>query len=336
MQRRAFLRHLSALGAALAVASRATAAATDPLGATLPRRRLGKNGPEVTVLGLGGYHIGLASERDAQATIEAALAGGVRFFDNAAAYQKGHAESCFGKWLVPKYRDQVFLMTKTMARTADQARADLDASLKRLNTDVLDLWQIHAVNSPADVDGRLANGVLDVLLDAKAKGKVRHLGFSGHDDPAAHVRMLEQGHARGQFAACQMPVNPVDAVAPHSFIRTTLPVALERGVGVLAMKTLGMGRFFKEAHDSGKQVWTTDNPIVPGHLSVTEIFHFALSLPISVLITGAETPELIREKIAAVRSFHAFSDEERKAVTDKVVSFALDGRVEHYKRRDLR
>lgn len=337
MQRRAFLRRLSALGAALAVAPAAVRAASDALGDRLPLRRLGRTGPEVTLLGLGGYHVGLAaSERDAQATIEAALEGGVRFFDNAAAYQGGLAETRYGRWLTPRYRDKVFLMTKTMARTAAAAREDLEASLKRLGTDVIDLWQMHAIASEADAERRVAEGVLDVLLEAKAAGKVRHLGFSGHDDPRGHVRLLQQAQERGGFVACQMPVNPVDAVSRTSFIGTAMPAALERGVGVLAMKTLGMGRYFREARDGGRVVWTTDDPLVPDHVGLREVFDFAMSLPVSVVITGAETPALIREKIEAARRFHALTEAERRAVTDKVLAYAQRIEVEHYKRRELR
>ncbi len=167
--RRDFLKTMAAMTAAISVPSllHGQSAAQDRLGEILPTRLLGKTGQQVTMLGVGGYHIGWTSERDAQEVIETALEGGVRFFDTAEQYGPGTSEERYGKYLTPQYRDLVFLMTKTLARTAKGAQLHLEDSLRRLNTDYLDLWQMHSLTTPADADERLSNGVLEVLLKAK-------------------------------------------------------------------------------------------------------------------------------------------------------------------------
>ncbi len=188
--RRQFVRHL-ALFTSLASASRCVGSlladepASDQLGQTLPRRLLGRTGEKVTMLGLGGFHVGSLNDRNAQALIEAAIEGGIRFFDNAQQYQSGGSEAKYGRLLTPKYREHVFLMTKTVARDADTAQQDLGGSLRRLRTDHLDLWQMHAVDSPADVEQRQRDGVLQVMAEAKKSGKTRYIGFSGHRTPAS-------------------------------------------------------------------------------------------------------------------------------------------------------
>ncbi|MGD2013653.1 MAG: aldo/keto reductase, partial [Desulfobacterales bacterium] len=149
----------------------ATASPSDRLGKLLPLRKLGSSGPVVTNLGVGGDHVGSASEKDAQAIIEKALEEGVRFFDNAPLYSSGKAEERYGKFLTSKYRDVSFIMTKTLATNRKDALKDLDASLSRMKTDYVDLWQVHALQSPRDVEERVQNGVLDAFLEAQKKGK---------------------------------------------------------------------------------------------------------------------------------------------------------------------
>lgn len=331
MDRREFLLALLAtsLSSDLVRASDTNASTSDALGGVLPQRILGRTGEHVTVLGLGGYHIGWPTEEVAQATIEKALEEGVRFFDTAESYGSGTSEERYGKYLTPKYRDQIFLMTKSTAKDAKTARKHLEGSLKRLNTDRLDLWQVHSLMSPSDVDSRIAKGVLDVVIQAKAEGKVRHIGFTGHASPAAHRRMLES--AGDSFATCQMPVNPVDAGAANSFIESVLPGLMERQYGVLAMKTLADGRFFSQKIKNERTVWETDDPVVPTRLSVADCIHFVLSLPISVLITGAENPTLLTEKAGLVRKFQKLSDSDRATLIERVSDDSTAGRVEYYK-----
>ncbi|VGO17288.1 General stress protein 69 [Pontiella desulfatans] len=338
MKRRDLLQQLAIAGAVLAPpVAKAGASRSDRLGTVLPHRTLGKSGEKVTCLGLGGYHIGWPEdEAVVQATIEKALEVGIRFFDNAESYGKGRSEERYGKYLIPKYRDDIFLMTKTQAKDAATAREHLEGSLKRMNTEVVDLWQIHSLSNPQDADDRLAKGVLDEALKAQAEGKVRHIGFTGHASPYAHVRMTEHQAVRDACISCQFPINPVDAASKHSFIRHTVPRMLENNIGILAMKTLADGRFFAKKEMNGKVKWTSGNPVVPNALSIEECIHFALSLPVSVLITGAENPEYVEEKAAMVNRFTDLSEQQRLALTNKVATFAEEGEVEYYKNKDLR
>ncbi len=327
MERRALLKWMAGLttGVLLSCATNAreNSHKGDRLGALLPRRKLGRTGELVTMLGVGGWHIGRMSQRDAQATIETALEGGVRFFDTAETYQSGGSESRFGKLLIPKYRDEIYLMTKTTARDAKRARRHLEESLRRLNTDYLDLWQVHSVNSPNDVDDRITKGVFEVMEAAKASGKVRHIGFTGHRLPSAHQRVLERADI---FDTCQMPVNLADP-SYESFILNVLPTLMERNIGLLAMKTLANGGFFGGSSHGQHG----NNPrLVPERVSIAEAIHFAWSLPISVLITGPDNPDQMKEKVDLARSFVVMDEQQRQQLIDKVADLA-GRRVEFYK-----
>lgn len=297
----------------------------DRLGELLPQRAFGSTGEFVTMLGLGGAHIARMDEKEAQRTIEAALEGGVRFFDNAESYGSGTGEERYGKFLNPKYRDIAYVMSKTTAKDSKTAQQHLEGTLRRMNTDYLDLWLVHAVTSPGDVDGRLSNGVLDVVLEAQASGKVRHIGFSGHSDFNAHLRMLESTDV---LQACQMPINVFDTTY-KSFINNVMPKLVEKKMAPLAMKTLANGGFFGGTSHFNHG----DNPkIIPNSLSIEEAVHFSWSLPISVLITGAENADMIREKIQYARSFIAFDEDQRQRLINKVADGGYDGqKVEYYK-----
>lgn len=334
MNRRTFLQVLA--GAAATAPFSSVRASSDTLGSVLPRRPLGVSGPAVTCLGLGGYHIGWTTEDLARATIEAALEEGVRFFDTAESYGPHTSEERYGRYLTPKYRDEIFLMTKSTAKTAAAAREAIEGSLRRLATDRVDLWQLHALESPEDVDERLAGGVLEEALKAQSEGKIRHVGFTGHASPYAHRRLLERtaGDA-SPFLACQFPVNPVDAASAHSFITEVVPAAQQSGLGIIAMKTLADGRFFSRKHMGERTVWESARPVVPDAVSLTDCIHFALSLPIATLVTGAENPDLLREKAVMTRGFHQMDQTVRQAVINRVAAFAEEGRVEYYKNRSL-
>jgi len=296
----------------------------DRWGTLLPTRKLGSTGEEVTMLGVGGYHIGGAmSEKEAQKTIETAIAGGIRFFDTAESYQNGGSEKRYGKYLVPKYRDDIFLMSKTYSRDAETTRKHLEGTLRRLNTDHLDLWQVHSLQSREDVDNRIENGVLDVVRHAKETGKARHIGFTGHASPYAHMRMLEKTRF---FETCQMPVNVLDP-SYHSFIHNVMPILTDRNMGILAMKTLADGRFFSSKKRVG---WSTDEPVVPDRISIREALYFAWSLPISVLITGADDSDMLQEKIDLAKNFKAFDEQKRQQLIEKVADLS-DGSVEYFK-----
>lgn len=327
--RRSFLKTLAAMTAGIIVANPevngSPVGRQDRLGELLPMRKLGKTGEEVTMLGIGGAHVGKSNERTAQEILEAALEGGVRFFDNAESYNSGGAEEKYGKYLTPKYRDIAFIMTKSTGKTGEIAQQHLEDSLRRMKTDYVDLWQIHAVSSPEDVDNRITEGVLEVARKAKESGKARFIGFTGHANFNAHLRMLERTDI---LETCQMPINCFDPTY-KSFINNVLPVLVERNMGILAMKTLSNGGFF----GGTRHFHGGDNPkIVPDVVSLQEALHFVWSLPVSVLITGPEHADMVREKIALAKSFKQMTDDDRIALIERVDHAGYDGKlVEFYK-----
>ena len=287
--------------------------ARDRLGELLPLRPLGKTGEKVTMLGMGGFHIGCAmSEKEAEKTIEVAMEGGVRFFDCAQAYCEGNTERRLGKILTPKYRDVSYLMSKTLAVDADSARKSLEQSLRDLKTDYLDLWQVHSLKTLKDVDGRVANGVLEVMLEAKESGKARHIGFTGHVNPKTHIKMLEKTDI---FDVCQMPVNAVD---PNysSFILDVMPELVNRNMGIVVIKSLGGGSFF--ATSPRLQGWNVQDPVIPARISIRQALEFVWSLPVSTLVTGAENARQLQEKIDIAREFSPLDEQERTLLIEKV------------------
>lgn len=299
----------------------------------MPWRPLGKTGEQTTLIGVGGFHVGWTSERDAQELLEIAIEEGIHFFDNAFGYGRGSAEERFGRYLIPRYRDKIYLMSKTGARTYEAAMEHLETSLRRMGVDQLDAWQLHALRSPEDVDERIENGVLRAVEEALSKGRIRHAGFTGHASAAAHRHMLERTKGSGLFSMVQMPVNVVDAFSEDSFIHTVFPLALEQGLAVLGMKSLADGRFFAEKRTGDRLVWTTDAPAVPDVLSVETAFRFTCSLPVSVLIVGAENAALLREKADMARRFEAMTEAERIGLIDLAAQSGIDPGTEYYKRR---
>jgi len=330
--RRTFLKSLAAATAGITLGGTAQAGINnnDRLGEVLPKRKLGRTNEYVTMLGTGGYHIGWTTERDAQEVIEAALEGGIRFFDTAESYANGTSEIRYGKYLIPKYRDLIFLTSKSTGGDAKTVRDHLEGTLQRLKTDHLDLYQVHAIATPDDVDSRIQLGVLDVLLKAKEEGKIRYLGFTGHQNPFAHARMLEKTKESDIFDTVLMPVNVLDQTY-FSFIQNIMPKALEQNMGILAIKSLADGRFFGKKEQAG---WTSDNPLIPNYLSIKEAMHFVWSLPVSVLISGNENATFMREKIALARSFSKLTEDQKNSLIDKVKNIALTGKIEYYKKKE--
>ena len=298
-------------------------------GRLLPLRKLGSSGPVLTNLGVGGDHVGRASEKDAQAIIEKALEEGVRFFDNAPLYSNGRAEKHYGRFLTPKYRDIAFIMTKSLARNKKAALKDLDASLSRMKTDYVDLWQVHALQNSKDVEEVVQNGALDAFLEAQKKGKVKYIGFTGHACYKAHLKMLEEIKKRGvKMTSVQMPINPAD---PHfnSFVTHVLPKCVEAGIGVLAMKTLAYGRFF-----GGNKGWCrTDvsvKPAIPTVLSVEDVFGFVWSLPITTLVSGMESVQHVSQNAAIARKTWNWNKAELQKRVDAMAPF-VGPNLEFYK-----
>jgi predicted aldo/keto reductase-like oxidoreductase len=335
--RRIFIKSIAGATAGLTIAGRSLAGMvlaekkeSDRLGDVLPKRKLGRTNEFVTMLGTGGYHVGWTTERDAQEVVEAALEGGIRFFDTAESYGNGTSETRYGKYLTPNYRDLVFLMSKSTGKDAKTVREHLEGTLRRLKTDHLDLFQVHAISTPSDVDSRIELGVLDVLLKAKEEGKIRFMGFTGHQNPFAHARMLERTKESDIFDTVLMPVNVLDQ-SYYSFTQTIMSKAVERNMGILAIKSLADGRFFAQKAQTG---WTTDDPLIPNYLSIKEAMHFVWSLPVSVLISGNENATFMREKIALARSFTEMTADQKTILINKVKSIALTGKIEYFKQKE--
>jgi aryl-alcohol dehydrogenase-like predicted oxidoreductase len=331
--RRTFLKSLAGATAALSLGNTAIGAEanSDRLGEVLPKRKLGRTGEYVTMLGTGGYHVGWTTEKDAQEVIESALEGGVRFFDTAESYSKGTSEERYGKFLTPKYRDLIFLMTKSTGKDAQTVQEHLEGSLRRLKVDQIDLYQVHSIRTPEDVDNRIKEGVLEVLLKAKQQGKIKYLGFTGHQNPFAHTRMLERTKESNIFDSVLMPVNVLDP-SYFSFTKNVIPEALDRNMGILAIKSLADGRFFAK---NEKANWTSEDPLIPNYLSIKEAMHFVWSLPVTVLISGNENATYMREKISIARSFTKLTEEQKMALIDKVKDIALTGRLEYFKKKSV-
>jgi aryl-alcohol dehydrogenase-like predicted oxidoreductase len=282
--------------------------------ASIPLRPFGKSDQKVSALGLGGHHLGDAKdEKTAIQIVHEAIEGGITFFDNCWEYNRGKSENWMGKGLKGK-RDQVFLMTKvcTHGRDGTLALQMLEQSLRRLQTDHLDLWQIHGVSFDNDPDLFIRpGGAAEALAKAKKDGKVRFVGFTGHKAPEIHLGMLETGFA---FDAVQMPLNPFDATF-HSFEKLVLPELQKRGIAALGMKPL-----------SGK-----GDPIKKGLITAEEGLRYAMSLPVVTTITGMEKPEVLHQNLKIAKDFKPMSDSEMEALRQRCRAMAADGRFEHYK-----
>ena len=212
-------------------------------------------------------------------------------------------------------------MTKTLARNRASALNDLDVSLSRMKTDYVDLWQVHALEGPEDVEMRLQNGVLDAFLEAREKGKVIHIGFTGHSSYRAHLKMLEEIDKRElKVAASQMPVNPAD---PHfeSFVTHVVPVFVEAGIGVLAMKSLAYGRFFG-GNKGWRRTGVSVKPAIPAAISVEDVLGFVWSLPVTTLVSGMESVQQVVQNTAIARKTWDWNQVERQKRIDVMAPFA--------------
>lgn len=334
--RRDFIKKVSTAAALSFMADWAMAMpASDRLGDILPQRQLTRDGTKVTAFSLGGYHLGLTDvPEEAELMIERALELGIRFFDNARGYNNGRSEEYMGRFLTPKYRDDIFLMTKAPAKTGDGVRKMLDESLKALNTDYVDLWQIHALGSPEDVDERINAGVLDAFLEAKEKGRAKYIGFTGHQNPVTHLHFLEFLEKRGlELDTCQMPLNVCDP-SFESFEEHVLPVLLEREYGVIAMKTMAGGSMMGGRIDTTPQdIATKDIPDVVGlsDLTLANLHQYVYSLPVSSLCSGCRFLYELDENVAVLNNLKKLSasDKEKLVALAKPYAGMI---VENYKR----
>jgi predicted aldo/keto reductase-like oxidoreductase len=280
----------------------------------VPHRPLGKTGALVSCLGVGGYHLGsIREEKDSTELVARALDAGINFFDNCWEYHDGVSEERLGAALKGK-RNKAFVMTKvcTHGRGKDVAMKQLDESLRRLQTDHVDLWQIHEVVYWNDPELIFApNGAAEALLAAKQQGKVRFVGFTGHKNPAIHLFMLAQNFP---FDTVQMPLNALDATF-RSFQQQVLPEAKKRGVAVLGMKSLG---------GSGEIA-------VNGAVTPEEGLRYAMSLPVATTISGMDSMVVLEQNLKVARGFQPFGEREMVALRERVRPLAADGRYELFK-----
>lgn len=279
-------------------------------------RPLGSTGEQVSVLGLGGHHIGRpADEHEGIRLIRTAIDQGLTFMDNSWDYHEGASEIRMGKALRDGYRAKAFLMTKIDGRTKQEAAKQIDESLKRLQTDHIDLLQHHEVIRMEDADRIFAEGgAQEAVLQAKKAGKIRYIGFTGHKDPAVHLRTLEVA-AKHQFRfdTVQMPLNVLDAHF-RSFEHHVLPVLVTARIGVLGMKAL-----------ADKHILKTRTA------TAVECLHYAMTLPTSVVITGIESMQILDQALEAVRTFQPLTASQLTALLHRTAAAAADGRYEPFK-----
>lgn len=283
----------------------------------MPYRELGTTGVRVSLIGLGGWHLGFnyIDEELSIRIIRSAIDSGINFMDNCWDYNEGASEVRMGRALRDGYRERAFLMTKIDGRTKSEAAKQLDESLQRLQTDHIDLVQHHEVLRYEDphriFDEQGANAA---LIEARNAGKLRFIGFTGHKDPHIHLHMLEVARENDfRFDTIQMPLNVMDAHY-RSFEKMVLPELVRANIGVLGMKPLANGNILKSK---------TVSPI--------ECLHYVMNLPTDVVITGCESMEDLKQALTAARTFKPLSDDEVNDLLGKTARAASRGTYELFK-----
>jgi predicted aldo/keto reductase-like oxidoreductase len=276
----------------------------------IPTRMLGSTGVRVTILGVGGYHIGKpADQKVGVRIIRTAIDEGINFLDNAWCYHQGESERIMGRALQDGYRDRVFLMTKNHGRDRATFERQLDESLRRLQTDRIDLLQFHEVVQEG-VPQRIWNeGAIEAALAAREAGKIRFIGFTGHRWPHLLQEMLDLDIA---WDTAQFPANLLDAQY-RSFTGQVLPLLVERGIGAIGMKSLAGDRLLQTG------------------VSPQEAIPYALSLPIDVLVSGMDSIEILEQNLDIVRGWAPLTEDEQQALLERVAPWAGDGHLERYK-----
>ena len=283
----------------------------------MPMRTLGRTGVRVSLIGLGGWHLGFKYIDDQLAVriIRSAIDNGINFMDNCWDYNEGASEIRMGNALKDGYRDRVFLMTKIDGRTKKEATKQLDESLKRMQVDHIDLVQHHEILRYEDPHRMFAEeGANAALVEARDAGKIRYIGFTGHKDPRIHLHTLEVAEENGfEFDAVQMPLNVMDAHY-RSFEKLVLPELVKRNIGVLGMKALANGTILES-----------------GTVSAIECLQYAMNLPTSVVITGCESMENLEQALTAARTFKPMTDEQVQALLARTAQPAARGEYELFK-----
>jgi predicted aldo/keto reductase-like oxidoreductase len=282
----------------------------------IPKRQLGRTGEKISCIGLGGYHIGQGmSESESVRLIRGAVDRGITFLDNCWDYNNGESERRMGKALRDGYRERVFLMTKIDGRDKQTAAKQIDESLQRLQTDHLDLMQLHEIIRMEDPDRAFAKGgAMEALMEGRKAGKFRYIGFTGHKDPQIHLRMLETAAKhRFHFDTVQMPLNVMDAHF-RSFEHQVLPKLIEQGIGVLGMKSMGGGVILKS------------KIVKPG-----ECLQYALNLPTAAVITGIDSPGILDQAIETASTFKPLTQEQVASLLSRTAEAAKAGEFELFK-----
>jgi predicted aldo/keto reductase-like oxidoreductase len=285
--------------------------------AEMPYRVLGRTGERVSAIGLGGWHLSLTHVEEPLSIriVRTAIDSGINFMDNSWDYNEGKSELRMGKALKGSYRDKVFLMTKIDGRSKKEATRQLDESLRRLQTDRIDLVQHHEILRYEDphriFDEEGANAA---LVKARQAGKLRYIGFTGHKDPHIHLHMLAVAKENGfAFDTAQMPLNVMDAHY-RSFGKLVVPELVKQQIGVLGMKPLANGIILKSKT-----------------VTATECLHYALNLPTSVVITGCDSMKILEQALEAARTFRPMSKAELRALLGKTAKAASAGEFEPFK-----
>lgn len=285
-----------------------------PATLSIPQRQFGRHADLVSILGLGGYHLGkVKTITEATRIVHEAIDAGVNFLDNAWEYHEGESERRMGRAIADR-RERVFLMTKvcTHGRDATVAMRQLEESLRRLQTDYLDLWQVHECVYENDPERHFARGgVIDALDRAKRQGKVRYVGFTGHKAPDIHMRMLSYGYP---FDSCQLPLNAFDA-SFRSFQSRVLPELARQQVAAIGMKSLG---------GDGRAVKTRA-------VKVADALRYAMSLPVCTTVSGIDSLKVLRQNLKVARHFTPLTARQRQAMARALATKAGDGRFELYK-----
>jgi aryl-alcohol dehydrogenase-like predicted oxidoreductase len=313
--RRDFLKQAAA-GATLAALTEDVLAQTSPASASgLPTRVLGRTGQRVSILALGGWHIG-AIKDDAESIrlMQAALDEGITFFDNAWDYHDGRSEELMGRALAEGgRRDKVFVMTKNCERDYEGSQRCLEDSLRRLRTDHVDLWQFHEMVYDNDPDWVFEKGGIKAAVDARKAGKVRFIGFTGHKHPNIHLKMLGKPF---DWDTAQMPINVMDAHY-RSFQGQVVPVCLEKKVGVIGMKGYGGS--------------SPEGIMAKSGVAIADAYRYSLSQPVSAQVVGLMSLDQLQQAVALARGFTPMSAAEQAALRDRVRDVAGDGRYELFK-----
>ena len=310
-------RELLAAAVAMTVASgipKSVVAATEKN--EVPYRTLGRTGEKVSIVGLGGAHLGIQDdEKESIRIIRTGLDNGINFLDNCWDYNDGKSEERMGKALQDGYRRKAFLMTKIDGRDKKTAETQLNESLRRLKTDRIDLLQFHEVIRMSDPDRIFAEGgALEAVMEAKKAGKVRYIGFTGHKSPEIHLKMLDTAFKHQfTFDAVQMPLNVMDAHY-ESFEKKVLPVLVKHNIAVLGMKSMGDKFIIKS-----------------GVVTPRECLQYAMSLPTSVVITGCDSLRILNQALDVARGFRPLSEQQVSALLAKTAGVARDGHTELYK-----